>query len=200
MQSQHPGRRMDGRRIVICDYNALLLSVTGLLRMSGYTVFQAHDGWAAQELCVLLPDIELLVLNTYGTGIDVAELCRSVRTSKRGLPILHIGSTTPKGLPSDVPTISEEFTADSLLSTVEALMEPALMRTPPLQELTTKAVSYPHGRRWEDRGSRSEVALAEPVSAGLGGGAPVRAPLTVKSSWTGRLWHWVTTGASASGN
>ncbi len=41
---------------VICDYNALLLSVTGLLRMSGYSVFQAHDGWAAQELCVLLPN------------------------------------------------------------------------------------------------------------------------------------------------
>jgi CheY-like chemotaxis protein len=33
-----------GRRIVICDYNALLLSVTGLLRMSSYSVFQAHDG------------------------------------------------------------------------------------------------------------------------------------------------------------
>jgi hypothetical protein len=47
----------------------LLLSVTGLLRMSGYSVFQAHDGWAAQELCVLLPDIDLLVLNTYGTGM-----------------------------------------------------------------------------------------------------------------------------------
>ena len=69
----------EGRRIVICDYNALLLSVTGLLRMSGYAVFQAHDGWAARELCILLPEIELLVLNTYGTGIDVGELCRNVR-------------------------------------------------------------------------------------------------------------------------
>src|SRR5690349_12575028 len=38
-----------GRRIVICDYNALLLSVTGLLRMSDYAVFQAHDGWAADH-------------------------------------------------------------------------------------------------------------------------------------------------------
>jgi hypothetical protein len=54
----------EGRRIVVCDYNALLLSVTGLLRMSGYSVFHTRDGWAAQELCVLLPDIELLVLNT----------------------------------------------------------------------------------------------------------------------------------------
>ncbi len=50
--------------------------------MSGYSVFQAHDGWAVQELCVLLPDIELLVLNTYRAGLNVGELCRNVRTSK----------------------------------------------------------------------------------------------------------------------
>ena len=45
----------------------------------------------SRELCILLPNIELLVLTTYGTGIDVAELCRTVRTSKPGLPVLHIG-------------------------------------------------------------------------------------------------------------
>src|SRR3982750_3797203 len=89
-----------GRRIVICDYNALLLSVTGLLRMSSYAVFQAHDGYAAQELCILLPDIELLILNTYRTGIDVGELCHNVRATKAALPILHIGSTPPDGLPA----------------------------------------------------------------------------------------------------
>jgi hypothetical protein len=71
MLTERPVPSTKGRRIVICDYNALLLSVTGLLRMSDYFVFQAHDGWAAQELCTLLPDIELLVLNTYRTGIDV---------------------------------------------------------------------------------------------------------------------------------
>ncbi len=131
MLPERPVPSTEGRRIVICDYNALLLSVTGLLRMSGYAVFQAHDGWAAQELCVLLPDIELLVLNTYGTGIDVGELCRTVRSTKHDLPILHIGSTTPEGLPGDVPTLSESFTADSLLLTVRALIEPGLMRVPP---------------------------------------------------------------------
>jgi hypothetical protein len=46
-----------GPRIVICDYNALLLSLTGFLRMSGYRVFQAHDGLAARELCHELPNI-----------------------------------------------------------------------------------------------------------------------------------------------
>jgi hypothetical protein len=55
--SQRPVPSSEGRRIVICDYNALLLSVTGLLRMSGYCVFQAHDGQAARELCVGLPTI-----------------------------------------------------------------------------------------------------------------------------------------------
>jgi hypothetical protein len=56
-----------------------------------------------RSLCVLLPDIELLVLNTYGTGVRVGELCLNVRTGKRGLPILHIGSKTPVGMPADVP-------------------------------------------------------------------------------------------------
>ena len=86
MSAQRPVPSSEGRRIVICDYNALLQSVTGLLRMSDYFVFQAHDGLAAQELCIELPDISLLVLNTYGTGIDVGDLIRRVRVAKPRLP------------------------------------------------------------------------------------------------------------------
>ena len=74
MSGQRLTPSSEGRRIVICDYNALLLSVTGLLRMSDYCVFQAHDGRAAEELCVRMPEISLLVLNTYGTGIGVEGL------------------------------------------------------------------------------------------------------------------------------
>jgi len=158
MMTERATPSTEGRRIVICDYNALLLSVTGLLRMSGYAVFQAHDGWAAQELCILLPDIELLVLNTYGTGINVAELCRNVRYSKPGLPILHIGSSVPDGLPDDVPTLSEDFNADSLLLTVGALLQPGLMRDGTfLLKAEQVPRTYPNGRRREDSGSRPTV-------------------------------------------
>lgn len=116
----------DGRRIVICDYNQLLQSVTGLLRMSGYTVFQAYDGLAAEELCLQLEDIELLVLNTFGTGIDLGELIQVIRRRRPNLPVLHIGNSIPDFLPPDVPTLAEDFTAGSLLLAVEALMgEPA---------------------------------------------------------------------------
>jgi hypothetical protein len=104
--------------------------------MSDYAVFQAHDGYAAQELCTLLPDIELLILNTYGTGIDVGELCQNVRTHKHGLPILHIGSTIPENLPGDVPTLAEDFTAESLLLTVRALVGPEPMRGDPASGIT----------------------------------------------------------------
>lgn len=148
MMTERPVPSSEGRRIVICDYNALLLSVTGLLRMSGYAVFQAHDGWAAQELCILLPEIDLLVLNTYGTGIDVGELCRNVRSSKRGLPILHIGSTIPEGLPADVPTLSEDFNADGLLLAVGALIQPGVEAASPQAEWVQ--ASHPNGRRRED--------------------------------------------------
>jgi hypothetical protein len=123
MSAQRPALSSDGRRIVICDYNALLLSVTGLLRMSRYCVFQAHDGHAAAELCERMPEIALLVLNTYGTGIEVGSLVQRVRTANREMQILHIGSTVPDGLPADVPTIPEEFTPEFLLQTVSKLIE-----------------------------------------------------------------------------
>ena len=111
-----------GGRIVICDYNQLLQSVTGLLRMSGFNVFQAYDGLAAEELCAQLDHIELLVLNTLGTGLDLASLISNVRTRHPGMPVLHIGSSVPDGLPADVPTLSEDFDADALLLAVEALI------------------------------------------------------------------------------
>ena len=113
-----------GRRVVICDYTALLLSVTGLLRMAGYCVFQAYDGSAAAELCRELPNIGLLILNTTGTGIDLGELIEEVRETVPGLPVLHIGSSTPLGIPADVPTIDEDFTPDELLLTVGSLIAP----------------------------------------------------------------------------
>ena len=112
----------EGRRIIVCDYNALLLSVTGLLRMSGYRVFQAYDAFAVEELCFQLPDIDLLILNTFGAGVDLPTLVQHVRKTKPGLPILHIGVETPADLPSDVPTLAESFTADHLLMTVAALL------------------------------------------------------------------------------
>jgi hypothetical protein len=130
MSAQRPVPSSEGRRIVICDYNALLLSVTGLLRMSDYCVFQAHDGHAAEELCVRLPDIALLVLNTYGTGIDVGDLVRRVRLADPGIQVLHIGSSIPDGLPEDVPTIPEVFTPEFLLNTVSRLIERRLIARP----------------------------------------------------------------------
>jgi DNA-binding NtrC family response regulator len=123
MSSPRPIRPLDGRRIVICDYNALLLSVTGLLRMSGYRVFQAHDGLAARELCHELPNIELLVLNTTGTGEDTPSLVGLVRREHPDLPILHIGTSSLPGMPSNVPTLAESFTSDQLLAAVRGLLQ-----------------------------------------------------------------------------
>jgi hypothetical protein len=136
MSAQRPVPSSEGRRIVICDYNALLLSVTGLLRMSDYCVFQAHDGRAAEELCRRMPQIALLVLNTYGTGINVGDLVRRVRVAHPGIQVLHIGSTIPDGLPDDVPTIPEVFTPEFLLNTVSTLIGRRLIPRPPDAFLT----------------------------------------------------------------
>jgi hypothetical protein len=75
MSSPRQPPSSEGRRIVICDYNALLISVTGFLRMNGYCVFQAYDAHAVEELCAELPNIELVVLNTFGTGSIPANSC-----------------------------------------------------------------------------------------------------------------------------
>lgn len=120
---QSPARPSSrGPRIVICDYNLLLLSVTGLLRMSGYCVYQAYDAQAARELCNELPNIGLLILNTTGTGTDTPSLVRNIRERHPRLPVLHIGNSTLAGMPADVPTLAESFTADQLLTAVHALL------------------------------------------------------------------------------
>jgi len=127
MLAQHPVPSTEGRRIVVSDHSALLQSVTGLLRLEHYCVFQAHDGRAAEELCARMPDIALLVVNSHGLGLDVGDLIRRVRLASPAIKILHIGSTIPAGKPDNVPTISEEFTAASLVTTVRTLIERRLI-------------------------------------------------------------------------
>ena len=130
MLAQRPVPSGEGRRIVICDYNALLQSVTGLLRMSGYCVFQAYDAMAARELCGQLPNIEMLILNTTGTGVDSATLVRDIRESHPALPVLHIGDCELDGMPSNVPTLAQSFTAPQLLATVAGLLAVREIATP----------------------------------------------------------------------
>ena len=90
--------------------------------MSGYCVFQAYDGQAARELCHELPNIELLILNTNGTGTDTPTLVREIRGQHPNLPVLHIGTSALAGMPDDVPTLAESFTADQLLGAVDGLL------------------------------------------------------------------------------
>ena len=109
-------------RVVICDYNTLLQSVTGLLRMSGYAVFQAYDGLAAADICRFMPGVQLLVLNTEGTGVDTPGLVQGVRRAHPGLPVLHIGLEPIPGMPADVKNLPDTFGVDELLTTVQALV------------------------------------------------------------------------------
>lgn len=122
MSSPRPLLPTDGPRVVVCDSDPLLRSVTGVLRVNGYDVFQAYDGSAAEELCTL-PDVELLVVNGYRTGIRMAELGRRIHAAKPGLPILHIGSSLPDSLPVHVSMLAEVFTPDDLLLSVEKLIQ-----------------------------------------------------------------------------
>lgn len=110
------------KRVVICDYNTLLQSVTALLRMSGYAVFQAYDGEAAADLCRYMPDIDLLVLNTEGSGVNTPQLIEDVRQVHPGLPVLHIGAHPISGMPADVENLRDTFGVDDLLTAVRELV------------------------------------------------------------------------------
>jgi DNA-binding response OmpR family regulator len=113
--------RTTGRRIVICDYSALLQSVTGVLRMSGYRVFQAQDGAATEELCLTLPDIGLLILNTTPAYVSTLEVIHNVRAARPDFPIRHIGTRRASDIPNDVLLLSAPFSADHLLDVVDGL-------------------------------------------------------------------------------
>jgi DNA-binding response OmpR family regulator len=114
-------RRTTGRRIVICDYNALLQSVTGVLRMNGYCVFQAQDSAATEELCLTLPDIGLLILNTNQGYVSTLDVIRTVRAVKPDFPVLHIGTRKAMDIPENVLLLSAPFSAERLLDAVDGL-------------------------------------------------------------------------------
>ena len=120
--SSPPRTPQGARRVIVCDYNQLLQSVTGLLRMSGYAVFQAYDGLAALQLCQYMPDIELLVLNTEGSGTDVRTLVQSIRDFRPGLRVVHIGTAPVPGMPAGVPHLPESMTPEALLETVRTVI------------------------------------------------------------------------------
>jgi CheY-like chemotaxis protein len=101
--------------------------MVGVLRGAGYCVFQAYDGLAAYELALSLRTIDLLVTNTKMPGLNGPELIRQVRHALPELPILYINNHdhaagTPDGLPADLPTLAEPFTADQLQEAVRRLV------------------------------------------------------------------------------
>ena len=90
--------------------------------MSGYAVFQAYDGEAASDLCRYMPEIDLLVLNTEGSGVNTPHLVEAVRRAHPGLPVLHIGARPIPGMPADVENLPDTFGVDELLDTVRSLV------------------------------------------------------------------------------
>jgi hypothetical protein len=63
-----------------------------------------------------------LILNTEGTGSNTTTLVREIREHQADLPVLHIGTSPLEGMPANVPTLDESFTADELLTMVRSLL------------------------------------------------------------------------------
>jgi hypothetical protein len=69
-----------------------------------------------------MPEIDLLVLNTEGTGMDTPALVLRVRKLQPDLPVLHVGRHRIAGMPADVVNLPETFSAEQLLTTVHDLV------------------------------------------------------------------------------
>ncbi len=105
----------------------LLDMIVDTLRREDHCVFQAYDGIAAMELVLSLRAIDLLITNTNMPGLNGPQLIRQVRQQMPTLPILYVKNLdspggTPEGLPPDVPTLAEPFTAEQLLAAVRPLL------------------------------------------------------------------------------
>ena len=97
------------------------------LRQDAHLVFQAADGHDALEMSLALRKVDLLITDTHMQGLTGPQLIREVRRELPGLPILYIKNTDehgghPDGLPQDVPTLRDPFTAEDLLGTVRSLL------------------------------------------------------------------------------
>jgi two-component system cell cycle sensor histidine kinase/response regulator CckA len=98
------------------------------LRQADHCVFRASDGLSALELSLALRKVDLLVTDTHMPGMNGPQLIRQVRERMPRLPILYIKNDdeehagVPDGLPADVPTLQEPFTAEQLLAAVLPLL------------------------------------------------------------------------------
>jgi DNA-binding response OmpR family regulator len=113
----------------VADENPELLDyMVAILRSANCRVFQAHNALAALELTLGLGTIDLLITDASRPRIKGPQLIRQVREKMPTLPILYIANrelsleTVPDGLPPDVPTLREPFTASQLLAAARALL------------------------------------------------------------------------------
>jgi two-component system, OmpR family, response regulator len=128
LSSPPPGLHQGAHIVVADEKPALLDMIVRTLRMNKHCVFQAYDGQAAYELALALRDIDLLITNTQMPGMNGPELIRRVRALLPTLPILYVKNqgqppAIPDGLPPDVPTLHEPFTAEQLLAAVKPLLQ-----------------------------------------------------------------------------
>jgi CheY-like chemotaxis protein len=112
---------------VCTDRDRKLLDVmVSTLRQDAHLVFQAADGHDALEMSLALRKVDLLITDTHIQGLTGPQLILQVRRELPDLPILYIENADehggPDGLPPDVPTLRDPFTAEDLLGTVRSLL------------------------------------------------------------------------------
>jgi DNA-binding NtrC family response regulator len=121
---------LSGRHIIVADEDPKMVEfIIATLRKDGHAVFHAYDALSAMQLAIGLETCDLVISDTKIEGSDGVELIQYLRGRMPTLPIIYLANTgrsTPEAeaqLPPDVPILREPFTAETLRSTVAAMLD-----------------------------------------------------------------------------
>jgi PAS domain S-box-containing protein len=113
-----------GTLLVVDDEDAVRKTMKRILESVGYTVLEASSGENALRICVAYGDaIDLLVTDLRMPKMDGRELTRRARELRPDLRVLVVTGLADEGpLPSE-GALAKPFSAGSLLTRVEQLLE-----------------------------------------------------------------------------
>ena len=122
--SRVPAQCAKGTLLVVDDEHAVRKTMKRILESAGYTVLEANSGENALRICVAYGDaIDLLVTDLRMPKMDGRELTRKALDLRPDLRVLVVTGLADEGpLPSE-GALTKPFSAGSLLTRVEQLLE-----------------------------------------------------------------------------
>jgi signal transduction histidine kinase/CheY-like chemotaxis protein len=122
-----PAFAHEGVALLVDDHDLVRASTAEMLAELGYRVVEAISGEEAVRLIDGGLHADLMVTDHLMPGISGAELAGLARLRLPGLPVLLVsGSSSPNGVPADLPCLAKPFRKAALAERIATLREPAV--------------------------------------------------------------------------